>query len=95
MFLLADCSGNIVDANERAAIAYGYTREELIGLNLEDLQEKGSLYSLDSEMRMVRENNGHIFQTVNVRKDGTAFPVEISARYVELSDGRFYWATVS
>ncbi|MCE5244605.1 MAG: PAS domain S-box protein, partial [Desulfobacteraceae bacterium] len=94
IFLLANSSGNIVDANERAVSAYGYTREELARLCLGDLQEEESLPCMDAQLMKVREENGYIYEAINRRKDGTVFPVEVSARYVMLSDGEYYWATV-
>ena len=62
--LLMDEAGRIVDVNALAVDAYGYSREELLGMSIGDL-------------RVAADNTQ--FETLHRRKDGTFFPVEVSA----------------
>jgi PAS domain S-box-containing protein len=77
---LADSSGRYVDVNEAACSMLGYTREELLGLRILDV-----LVVVD-EADQVRQSEaldrGEPVQSERLhrRKDGTLFPVEVSAR---------------
>ncbi len=61
-------TGHIIDANPRACELLGYTHDELLQLNIGDFQDPDATDRAD----------GHIFESVHVRKDGTRVPVEIS-----------------
>ncbi|MHB1134136.1 MAG: sensor histidine kinase [Chloroflexota bacterium] len=71
--------GRIVEANEAAAAAYGYTREELLGLSIRDVRAVESLGQTLAQMAAA-ERQGLLFETVHRRRDGTTFPVEVSSR---------------
>jgi PAS domain S-box-containing protein len=90
IILLIDREGRIVDANEKAVIAYGYTRDELLQLNLRDLRSPETKAILDAQLKQVEESNGFVFEAVHQRKDGTTFPVENSARVIEVEGRTFY-----
>jgi|GEM_PF-1518062 len=93
VILVTDRNGNIVDANERAADTYGYARSELLKLNLDDLRAPDSALSVSERIRHIEEENGLIFESAQVRKDGTRFPSETSARAIEL-DGEKYFLSI-
>ncbi len=71
--------GAIIEANDAALAAYGYTREELLSLKIYNLRgpEGGPL--TDSQMDGA-DASGILFETDHRRKDGTTFPVEVSSR---------------
>ncbi len=76
--------GRILDANRAAERAYGYSRTELLGLHINDLRAPETLALLDAQMDQVRagaeKNSGVVFETAHRRKDGSAFPVEVSVQ---------------
>ncbi len=85
IFLL-DAQGHYVDVNESGCQLLGYTREEILRLRLGDVvmpDEKD-----DVTVRLGALNSGEmlIFERRMRHKDGSAIPVEISAR--KLADGR-------
>jgi PAS domain S-box-containing protein len=88
--VLADERDLIIEANDRAADAYGYTREELIGRPVQSLEAPGaSPGGTDAASRP--EPKGHFtYRSRHVRKDGTVFPVEVRARYFERAGHRFF-----
>ena len=90
IILLTDRQGNILEANERALASYGYTREELLRLNLRDLRTPQAVLSLEERMNQVEAENGLVFETVHRRKDQTTFPLEVSARVIEVGGRKFY-----
>lgn len=77
--LLTGSEGNIVDANEAAVAAYGYSADELRTLNIQDLQLGEQPPSVDRRLA----------DTVHRRKDGTTFPVEITGRALDINGKRY------
>ncbi len=77
----------IVDANHQAVAYYGYTRDELLGMTLEDLVDPETLAASPMQVPRV-PGSSHVFETVQRRKDGTRLPVEVSTRMVELGGDR-------
>ena len=84
IILLADSTGAIVDANDRAVAAYGYSREELIGSEARRLRAPAELASFSEHWKQAGDERGIIFETVHRRKDGTTFPVEVSSRAIDV-----------
>ncbi|HEY9180455.1 MAG TPA: response regulator, partial [Candidatus Baltobacteraceae bacterium] len=76
-------TGQIVEANAAALSAYGYTLEEMRGLNARDLRSPETRRRLDAELD-VAEETPLIFETVHIRKDGSTFPVEVAAQAVRI-----------
>jgi PAS domain S-box-containing protein len=66
-YFLFDADGVILDVNRRACKSLGYTREELIGMKLADL-DAGGRHCSGKDAR---------FDTNYRRKDGSVFPAEV------------------
>jgi len=93
IILLADHEWKIIEANYRAVQSYGYTRDELLQLNVRDLRSTETPLS-DEFMKQVEAQKGMVFETVHQRKDGATFPVEISIRVIEMEGKKFYQGIV-
>ena len=89
IFLLTDQNLKIVEANDRALSSYGYTHDELLQLNLRELLPPDLRTALDAQIGQIEQSNGLVYETLHQRKDGTAFPVEVSSRFIEVSGKRF------
>ena len=72
-----DIEGGLVDVNRRACESLGYTRDELLGMSVTDVEENfdpGELAKLWENM----ESGQHVtLDGTHRRKDGSTFPVEI------------------
>jgi len=69
----------ISDANQRACAMLGYTREALLQLTAPDLQAPEHRGVLGQVIKNeLAQHNGQPFEGVNLRKDGTRVPVEIT-----------------
>ncbi len=77
--------GRILEANEAAAHAYGYTRDELRRLTVQDLRAPATRDGVTAQMQDAFAR-GVIFETLHMRRDGTTFPVEVSSRSSVIGD---------
>jgi PAS domain S-box-containing protein len=92
--LLLDEKGDIVEANERAEVFYGYTREELLGLNIRELRVPELRPLVEKQMKQVAAQDGLVFETVQQRKDGSVFPVEVSSRMIAIEGKKFFQSII-
>lgn len=90
IILLIDSEMNIVEANERAVATYGYPREQLIGMNISDIRTPDEAPLLSEQVRNLHEAGSSYIETVHLRRDGSMFPIEISAYTVEVEGKRFF-----
>jgi PAS domain S-box-containing protein len=71
--------GRILEANTAASAAYGYSRDELLKLRVQDLREPNTIGLVPDQMAKA-DAEGILFETIHQRKDGTTFPVEVSSK---------------
>lgn len=84
IILVADETGRIMEANERALEAYGYTRDELLQMKIPDLRqhtEDPAIFRM--QLERLKKQGELRYETVNRRKDGTTFPIEVSIRIIK------------
>ncbi len=85
--------GALVHANDRAVRSYGYTPEELFAMDVRMLRAPGARAQLDDQLAAAWAG-GARFETEHRRKDGTTFPVEVSARPFEVGGERYLHSLV-
>jgi PAS domain S-box-containing protein len=93
IIIMMDSQYNIKDVNEKALITYGYTREEILKLNIKNLRAPDTIFNLDEVTHQLREKGGMVFETYHSKKDGTIFPVEVSARVIDI-EGKFFYQSI-
>lgn len=87
--IIHDFNGTILDANPAACKCLAYTRDELIGLNISCVDNNRNLDELSSIWTKLTQNNPSIkIETVQKRKDGSTFPVEVHFSLIDLSDSK-------
>jgi PAS domain S-box-containing protein len=94
IIILSNEAGNILEANERAMITYGYDREALLKMNLRNLRVPEEQDKLTIAYRKVEEKSGSIFETLHLKKDGSVFPVEVSARAMAIDDKKYFQSII-
>ena len=85
---LSDDCGVILEINQQAEPIYGYTQGELIGQSGSLLYPPEARVTFDENVAAVLAAGNLVFETEHQRKDGSRFPVEISARLIEIQDQR-------
>jgi len=76
--------GRILDANEAAVDMLGYSREELLEMEVADLLPAELAAGLSPTIRPETVAGRIYIETENVRKDGTRVPVEVGNTLVEI-----------
>jgi PAS domain S-box-containing protein len=89
-FLIADGSSRIVDVNRTLCGMLGYSKDELLGLSIADIDAIESPEMVASHLRSIRESGVERFQSSIRCKDGGTFAAEISVQHVDDSGGRFF-----
>ncbi len=93
IILLFDTDLFVVEANDRAVEAYGYPRANLLGMNISDLRTPEAASFIPAHLAELKEKGASYIETLHRRSDGTEFPVELSARTVEV-EGKVYYQTI-
>ena len=77
--LVTDREGRIVEGNPAACRMYGYKYDELVGMNATGLVHPDGRCIFEESLES--STPGEVFRTeaIDVRKDGSAFPVEVVA----------------
>ncbi|MCB9078865.1 MAG: PAS domain S-box protein [Anaerolineaceae bacterium] len=83
--------GIIIDANESACAALGWTKNELIGLTIFDIDPNFSVEKFKNFWESIPFNQRQIFETTHQKKNGALLPVEISGKKYKLVDQIFYY----
>lgn len=85
--LVHDMSGRLIEVNKRACESLGYTRAELLGKYIWEIDPEGIRTGKDKLWQSVLAGHQVTFQSRHFRKDGTAFPVEITLGAMHLDQG--------
>ena len=81
-----DAFGRIVDTNRQASRALGYSREELLGMNIGEIEEGLSRDELEMIWPGIVPHHAVTLDGQHRRKDGSSFPVEIRLSLIPESD---------
>ncbi len=78
--------GQILNANKRACDEYGYTKQQLLTMTIQDIRHPSTIHEFDQQMLQAAQE-GIVFESIHVRKDGSSFPVEVSAKRTFTAQG--------
>ena len=88
-FWLATTQGRLLEVNETYCRMSGYSRTELLGMRILDLDIAIDPDPVTSPIvKWVIEQGEHRFETRHRRKDGTLFDVEVSVQYRPDAEGQ-------
>lgn len=85
-FFLLTCDGGFIKVNSQAAKSLGYSKSELLGMNVNQIDTDFTPGELHDICVGVIKGEKRIFESHHRRKDGTTFPVEISVGKFMLGD---------
>jgi PAS domain S-box-containing protein len=79
--------GSLLEANDAAVAAYGYSRAELLTRKIFDLRDPSTAPWTPDQMAEA-DREGITFETFHRRRDGSLFPVEVSSRGMDFAGER-------
>jgi len=91
IFIL-DVGGNIIDANKTAYERLGYTREELLSLHVCELDHPDFAAHAPRRLQQINDQRTAIFESGNLRKDGSLMSIEVSSRLIEYKGQQVYFS---
>jgi PAS domain S-box-containing protein len=84
-----DERGRVVYVNDSSCRSLGYSRQELLALGIEDFVPRYGPGTWEQTLERLKQVKRATFESVHRRKDGSTFPCEVSAYYMEY-EGRPY-----
>lgn len=93
IILVVSIHGKIMEANQAAANAYGYSIHELQMMNIYELRSPDTIF-LICEQREAARQQGIVFRTFHMRRNGARFPVEVNSQLVQLPEGHAVFSTI-
>ncbi|EMS77334.1 two-component system sensor histidine kinase NtrB [Desulfotignum phosphitoxidans] len=87
-FWALNTQGIIVEVNDAFCLMTGYSRKELVGMTIGNLDTIESFDITAARIERIVTNGSESFETRHRRKDGTTFPIEISATWMTSNGGR-------
>jgi PAS domain S-box-containing protein len=77
-------TGRFLDINEKACADLGYSREEMLSLNVSDVDGSMDPTAFKRNKETLWEKGALVAESLHRRKDGTTFPVEVNMKWVWL-----------
>ncbi len=81
---IIDEKGRIIDCNQKACSMLGYEREELLGRQLSVFVSPEHRDTLSQRIARIVDHGLDAYESVNIRKDGTLVPLEVSPGFIEV-----------
>lgn len=79
IFVIDTETSDFLDFNRTACELYGYTREEMLALNVFHVtRQVNDTARWREQIQLLKQKGSLLFETINYRKNGGMFPVEVS-----------------
>ena len=82
---VSDFQANIIEVNEQASELLGYSRDELLQMNILDLKPTKQAEQFLKNRKIIMKEGGHLFDSEYITKDGETIPVETNSRVLEFN----------
>lgn len=92
--LVHDDKGKLIDANLEACRVLGYTKDELLGMNITDLEVGLEIIAAQKDWINLLKSSSLILQRDFRKKDKSTFPVEIHYRGFDRDGQTYYECTI-
>ena len=76
-YFVHDFNGRFVEVNRRACLSLGYTRDELLGMAVTDIEQDFDMKGAQEQWAQIEPDANFTLYGHHKRRDGTIFPVEI------------------
>jgi len=93
IFIL-DLQGNFIDVNRIAYTRLGYSKEEMLSMNISRLDPSEFAARVPERLTQISEHGFAVFESAHIRKDGTVMPVEVSSRLYDYDGRKVYFSHI-
>jgi len=80
-----DLAGNMCYVNQAACRAEGYSKDELLKMNLRQRVASEFAGMVETRLKVITEEGGNVFESMHIRKDGSHMPVAVHSRIIEIN----------
>lgn len=94
IILFVGIDGRIIDANQTALEKYGYSKEELLRLNIFQLRRNDDRKLIEEQLKAL-DSKGISFETLHYCKNGSSFPVEIHSIGATIGRERIWMSIIN
>ncbi len=84
--------GKILSANQSACLMHGYTQKEILCMSIFNLNTPEYVEKAPKLIKRMLAGEALRFEVMHTRKDGTIFPVEVSASVIEIGNKKLILA---
>jgi PAS domain S-box-containing protein len=91
IFIL-DLEGNFIDANRSAYERRGFTKEEMLTMHISQLEPPAFGAKTPERIELHKKYGHMVFESVHLRKDGTAIPVEVDSRIIDFEGKKVFFS---
>jgi diguanylate cyclase (GGDEF)-like protein/PAS domain S-box-containing protein len=88
-FWIVDTDGRLIEANAAYTRMSGYSRQELLGMHVSELDAQDTPEMVAQRMKHMVSSGGDIFESRHRRKDGSLWAVEVNVNYWPDQDRQF------
>ncbi len=85
---VSDFAGAFILVNEAACRSFGYRREELMGLNLQQFLTPELARVMPQRLKELQDQGELFFESSGFRKDGSIMPLEIHAQVLDFQGSK-------
>ncbi|MCW7491431.1 ATP-binding protein [Leptospira sp. 2 VSF19] len=89
-----DEDGNYVFVNDAACKNYGYTKDELLSMQMFQVDPLFSKERWNAHWQEILDRKSFTIETINKRKDGTPVPIEVTVNLVEYEGKQYNCAII-
>ena len=83
IFLILDSDGGVIDVNEAGRTMTGYSRDELLGMSIRDLEKDAGEEAITHRLRKIIESGPERCETRHRLKDGRVIDVEAGITFLK------------
>ncbi|MEW5820763.1 MAG: PAS domain S-box protein, partial [Cyanobacteriota bacterium] len=87
-----DIDGNFIKVNKALIDNLGYSEEELLTMSVFDIDYNLIKDEWHNSIESLKKEHTIKFETINKRKDGTIFPILVTANYIKYKDKEYIFS---
>jgi PAS domain S-box-containing protein len=91
---LLNKKGDFVKVNKKTTQYLGYSKEELLKMNVLDINEPQNILKSKKIIKNIKKNKKLLFETNHITKNGDIKTVEVTSRYINLNNKGLIFSSV-